>query len=577
MHSIVITETNRNWGMVATHTQRLPPAATIIVVFDQARWQRIEALFDQALALSDEQRRAFVEQECGDDEHLHHEVAELLAAAPTAPGSLRQPIVVAARALAADAVTAQVGRRIGPFRLERLLGEGGMGAVYLAERDDAQFHQRVAVKLLSHSVGSPQAVARFRDERQILAALDHPNIVRLLDGGSTDDGIPYLVMEHIEGGTLTHYARERNLTVRAQVMLIRQVCAALQYAHQNLVVHRDVKPSNILVDKGGTPKVLDFGIAKLLAPSTELALEARTRTGFAIFTPEYGSPEQARGESISTATDVYSTGAVLYELLAGRPPHRTTGSQMEVLRSICEDEPAPPSAVAPATRRSELAGDLDNIVLKTLHKEPGQRYASMEQLADDLGRWLSGLPVQAHASTFGYRARKFLRRNKVLVAAAAVVSLALLGATGVSLRQASRADEQAARAEVERGKALEAARRANAETERARTAEAQVQTQLDELRAEQQARGKAEAESRAKSTEVALSREQLQVALEQTRREKALAEQESQRARTAEEQAQAAAAAEKKTRREAQALYEKERARVEQLEKANKQITTKLP
>ncbi|NJM90809.1 MAG: serine/threonine protein kinase [Myxococcales bacterium] len=403
------------------------------------------------MALSEEQRPVFVERACGDDEQLFREVAELLAAAPTTPGSLRRPVVMAARTLAAEAVAGQAGRHIGPFRLERLLGEGGMGAVYLAERDDAQFHQRVAVKLLSHSMSSQQAVARFRDERQILAALEHPNIVRLLDGGSTEDGVPYLVMEHVDGGALTRHARERNLTVRARVMLIRQVCAALQYAHQNLVVHRDIKPSNILVDKAGTPKVLDFGIAKLLAPSTELAREARTRTGFAIFTPEYCSPEQARGEAISTATDVYSTGAVLYELLAGRTPHRTTGSQLEVLRSICEDEPTRPSEAAPATRRGELIGDLDNIVLKALHKEPGRRYASMEQFADDLGRWLDGMPVQAHASTLGYRGRKFLRRNKALAAAAATVSLSLLGATGVSLRQASRADHQAARAEAESG------------------------------------------------------------------------------------------------------------------------------
>jgi eukaryotic-like serine/threonine-protein kinase len=544
---------------------------------DQARWQRIEGLFEQALELPEGERRGFVEAACGGDGELQREVSELLASAPTAEGSLRQPIAAAAQTLAADSVMAQVGRRIGAFRLVRLLGEGGMGAVYLGERDDEEFNQRVAVKLLSHAVSSPQAVARFRDERQILAALEHPNIVRLLDGGSTHDGLPYLVMEHIEGTTLTRYAGQRDLSVRARVMLVRQVCAALQYAHQNLVVHRDVKPSNILVDQEGTPKVLDFGIAKLLAPSAELALEARTRTGFAIFTPEYGSPEQARGEAVSTATDVYSTGAVLYELMTGRSPHRTTGSQLEAMRAICEVEPARPSACAPPDRRGELAGDLDNIILKALHKEPARRYASMEQLSGDLGRWLDGLPVQARTATFGYRARKFARRNKVLVAAAMMVTVALLAATGVSLRQASRADEQAARAEVERGKALESARRASTEAERARSAEARVQAQLDELRASQEARGKAEAEARAKGTEAELSREQLQVALEQARREKAVAEQESQRAREAEGRAQAAASAEKKTRQEAQALYEKERARVKQLEEASKKITTKLP
>lgn len=508
---------------------------------------------------------------------MQREVVELLASAPTAAGSFRRSIAAAAQDLSTDAVRAQVGRRIGAFRLIRLLGEGGMGAVYLAERDDSQFRKQVAVKVLSHTVGTSHAVARLRDERQILASLEHPNIVRLLDGGSTEDGLPYLVMEYIEGSTISHYVRQQNLSVRARVLLVRQVCAALQYAHQNLVVHRDIKPSNILVDQSGTPKVLDFGIAKLLAPSAELAREARTRTGFALFTPEYGSPEQARGDAVFTATDVYSTGAVLYELLTGRSPHRTSGGQLEILRSICEDEPALPSEVAPAERRGELVGDLDNIILKALNKDPARRYASMEQLFDDLGRWLEGLPVLARTATLGYRARKFVQRQKALVASAAAITLALLGATGVSLRQASRADEQAARAELERGKALEAANRANAETERARAAEARVQLQLDELRAAQAARGKAEAEARAKSTEAELSREQLEVVLEQVRREKVVAEQESKRARTAEEQAQAAAATERKTRQEAQALYERERARVQQLEEASRKITTQLP
>lgn len=527
--------------------------------------------------MPDEQRRTFVESECGKDPELQREVTELLASAPTTAGSFRRSIAAAAHDLSTDTVRAQVGRRIGAFRLIRLLGEGGMGAVYLAERDDSQFRQQVAVKLLSHAVGTSHAIARLRDERQILASLEHPNIVRLLDGGSTEDGLPYLVMEYIEGSTLNSYARQQNLTVRARVLLVRQVCAALQYAHQNLVVHRDIKPSNILVDHAGTPKVLDFGIAKLLAPSAELALEARTRTGFALFTPEYGSPEQARGEAVFTATDVYSTGAVLYELVAGRSPHRTTGGQLEILRSICEDEPGLPSELAPAERRPELIGDLDNIILKALHKEPARRYASMEQLSDDLRRWLDGLPVLARTATLGYRARKFVQRHKALVAAVAAVTLALLGATGVSLRQARRADEQAARAERERGRALEAAGRANAETERARAAELRLKVQLDELRAEQAARGKAEAEARAKGTEAELSREQLEIVLEQVRREKAVAEQESQRARAAEEQAQAAAVAERKTRQEAQALYQRERARAEQLEEASKKITTQLP
>jgi serine/threonine protein kinase len=332
-----------------------------------------------------------------------------------------------------------------------------MGAVYLAERDDAQFAHRVAVKILSRAIGSPEAVARFRDERQILAAPEHHNIVRLLDGGSTDDDLPYLVMEYIEGKTITKFADHHALSVRARVELVRQVCAALQYAHQNLIVHRDIKPSNILVDATGAPKILDFGIAKLLAPTASFRREARTRTGFAIFTPEYASPEQAREDAVSTATDVYSVGAVLYELVTGQAAHRATGGRLEILHAICEVDPPRPSTVAPPGWRRELAGDLDNIILKALHKEHARRYASMEQLADDLGRWLDGLPVAARTRTLGYRTRKFVRRNKGTVAAITLVAATLIAATFVSLRQAHRADERGTQAERARAIAVDEA------------------------------------------------------------------------------------------------------------------------
>jgi hypothetical protein len=450
-----------------------------------------------------------------------------------------------------------------------------MGAVYLAERDDAQFAQRVAIKILPHSIGSPQAVARFRDERQILAGLDHPNIVHLLDGG-TDNDLPYLVMEYIEGTAITRYADAQALSIRDRVALVRRVCAALQYAHQNLVVHRDIKPGNIFVDATGKPRILDFGIAKLLAPIAGFEREAQTRTGLMMFTPEYASPEQARGDAVSTATDVYSVGAVLYELVTGQPPHRPSGNALEIARVINEVDPPRPSAVAPAAARRELAGDLDNIILKALHKEPERRYESMAQLSDDLGRFLSELPVSARTSTVGYRARKFVRRNKVVVLAATLVAGALLAATVVSVRQARRADAQAARAEVERRKAVDAAAREHAETERARKAEAKVQAQLDQLRAEQAARAVAEADARAKHSEAELSREQLQDALAKARQEKLIAEQESRKAHDAEARAAQAARAEKATREEAEALYRKEKARAEQLEQESRKITNQL-
>ena len=554
------------------------------------RWRRIEALFDQALDRPEPEREAFLEDACGGDRELFAEVQVLLASAPTAGASLRKLVVAEVRMLASNAVAALVGRRIGRFRLVDLLGEGGMGAVYLAERDDAQFAHRVAIKILRHATGSPEAIARFRDERQILAALEHPNIVRLLDGGSTDDGLPYLVMEHIEGQAITRYAEQRELGLRARVELVRRVCGALQYAHQNLVVHRDIKPSNILVDGDGAPKILDFGIAKLLAPVDSFEREARTRTGFAMFTPEYASPEQARGDAVSTATDVYSVGAVLYELVTGQSPHRAADSRLEMLRVICEVDPPRPSTLGAGGRRRELAGDLDNIILKALHKEPARRYASMEQLSDDLGRWLDGLPVAARTATMGYRARKFVRRNKGVVVAATLVAATLIGATGVSLRQARRADEQAARAEAERAnaeaeranaeseraRALDAARLAQSETSRARDAEARLQKQYDELKAEQERRTRAEAEARAKGKEAELRRTQAETALSRARRDQQLAEDASSQARAAEARAQESAPSEKTAREEAERLHQQELQRLKQRQEASAKITDKL-
>jgi len=556
-----------------------PPAERGIVVssMDTERWHRIEALFDQALELPESERSRFLDEACADDLELRGELKALLANAATAGVSLRSAVVAEVRMLASDAVTAQVGRRIGRFRLLELLGEGGMGAVYLAERDDAQFAHRVAIKILAHAVGSPETIARFRDERQILAALEHPNIVRLLDGGSTDDDLPYLVMEHIEGTTITRYAQQRELSVRARVELVRQVCAALQYAHQNLVVHRDIKPSNILVDAGGAPKILDFGIAKLLAPVASFSREARTRTGYAMFTPEYASPEQARGDAVSTATDVYSVGAVLYELVTGQPAHSKTAGVLESLRVICEVDPPRPSAVAPIARRREVAGDLDNIILKALHKEPARRYASMEQLSDDLGRWLVGLPVAARTATVGYRALKFVRRNKGIVVATTLIAATLLAATVVSLRQAHRADEQAAQAERERANAVEAVRRAEAEADRARKAEAREHAQLEQIQAEQAARAAAEAEARAKRGEAELSREQAQAALVRVRQEKLVADQESVKAREAEARAQASARSEQETHQQLESRLKKELEHLKESQEASKKITTTLP
>lgn len=412
---------------------------------DPQRFQQVEAIFDAAADRPPDERSALLDRACAGDVELRMEVESLLACAPAAALQLRE--IVGREASHAVEGPLQVERRIGSYRLLREIGRGGMGAVYLAVRDDDQYRTDVAIKLLHHGIESPHAVARFRDERQILATLEHPGIVRLIDGGSTGEGLPYLVMELVEGAPITRWADARDLGVRARVALFRQVCAAVAYAHQKLVVHRDLKPSNVLVTPEGAPKLLDFGIAKLLDPTSEVGREAQTRTGMQLLTPEYASPEQVRGEPASTSTDVYSLGAVLYELLTGVPALGLAGEGLEAMRAVLEVEPRRPSAVAHAARQRAIAGDLDNIVLKALHKDPARRYASVEQFSDDLGRHLDGQPVLARAATLGYRTGKLLWRNRGLLAALAVVLASLVTATAVSVQQARRADEQARRAQ----------------------------------------------------------------------------------------------------------------------------------
>jgi len=532
---------------------------------DPARWRRIEDLFDRALALPDTSRADFLASECSDDPELRSEVASLLESSEGADSSIREVVVASANHVARDARDAKIGRRVGSYRLQSLLGQGGMGAVYLAIRDDEQFAHRVAIKILPYTVVSPEAIARFRDERQILAALEHPNIVRLLDGGSTDDDLPYLAMEYIEGTTITKYATANTLSIRERIALVREVCSALQHAHRNLVVHRDIKPSNILVDATGTPKLLDFGIAKLLTPVTEVEREARTRTGLAMFTPEYASPEQVRNQPVTTATDVYSLGAVLYELVTGRPPLELPANVLDIVRVVSEVDPPRPSTVAAAASRRELAGDLDNIIVKALNKEPARRYGSIEDLDRDLANYLEGLPVEARTTTFGYRTRKFVRRHRVAVVAAVLMAVSLVAATIVSVVQARRADEQARRADDAAETARMEAERARDEAGKARKAEsiakdaeARLKAQLDELRREQVARTKAETEARD--------------ALLRAQKDQILAERESKRARSAETDAAAAAELAKQEREKAEDLALKERARREAAENLSKQI-----
>jgi tetratricopeptide (TPR) repeat protein len=324
-----------------------------------------------------------------------------------------------------------------------------MGSVHLAERSDGAFHKQVALKLIRRGLDSDDLLARFRAERQILAALDHPNVARLIDGGASADGRPYLVMEYVEGEDLLAWCRHHDLDVVGRLGLFCELCAAVQYAHGNLVIHLDIKPGNVLVTRAGVPKLLDFGIAKLVASDAAL-----TQTGLRPLTPAYASPEQLRGRHVTTASDVWALGVLLYELVTGVHPFLAATVE-ETTRAILEDTPRRPSAVAGRRHARALAGDLDTVIGKALRKEPDARYGSVEQLSDDLGRWLDGRPVRARPPTLRYRARLFVRRHRWVVAGAALLGLSLVGGIAATTWQAERARAERACAEATRLRAEE--------------------------------------------------------------------------------------------------------------------------
>ncbi|HEY7213392.1 MAG TPA: serine/threonine-protein kinase, partial [Thermoanaerobaculia bacterium] len=386
-----------------------------------SRRAQVLALLDEALQTPPGARPALLAAVCEDDAELRREVESLLNLETAADGFLADP------ALGTAGTGLAPGTRVGPYRIVELLGRGGMGAVYRAARED-DFAKQVALKLVRHELASPFTLRRFHRERQILARLEHPNIARLLDGGTTADGRPYLVMEHVEGVPIDVYCKERKLAPRERLELLLPVCSALAYAHQNLVVHRDLKPGNILVTAEGAPKLLDFGIAKLLDPAEDPS--SATRTLERPMTPRYASPEQVRGEPVTPASDLYSCGVLLHQLLTGRLPCGLDSCTLpETVRRICEEEPSRPSSVAGAVLPRGLAGDLDAILLKALRKEPRLRYPSMVHLAEDVRRCLAGQPVLARRGTLLYRGGKFVRRHRLGLAAA----LAVLLVTGVFL------------------------------------------------------------------------------------------------------------------------------------------------
>jgi serine/threonine protein kinase/tetratricopeptide (TPR) repeat protein len=387
-------------------------------------WDQVREILATALEMRPEERTAFVRHVCGSNQALFAEVESLLAHHDQADTLLENP--PAARWLSFDPA-AWTGKRIGAYKIVRELGHGGMAVVYLGERDDEQFRKRVAIKMLRPGFYTAEIVHRFRNERQTLAALDHPNIVKLLDGGSTGDGLPYLVMDYVEGVAIDEYCGLHQLPARARLQLFLSVCAAVGYAHQNRVIHRDLKPGNILITKDGVPRLLDFGIAKLLNPEF-LQTPLVTRTEWRPMTVEYASPEQVRGEPVTASSDIYSLGILLYELLAGRRPYSTVGkSRLEIERMICEQDPEPPSTALGGTlTRRTLDGDLDTIIMKALRKEAQQRYASVAEFAQDIQNHLSGLPVRARNPTLTYRSGRFLRRHKESFATA-LVGLVLVG------------------------------------------------------------------------------------------------------------------------------------------------------
>lgn len=466
-------------------------------------WRRTQELFLAALELNPEDRACFLDQACGGDPSLRAAVERLLRSDERAGSFLEDAILTGAIALSdaglsdaalsdaalsdpaifdaalsdpalSDAAlsdpalfdgdgASMIGRRIGTYKIHALIGQGGMSTVYLAVRADDQFQKRVALKLVKRGMDTDEIVRRFRTERQILAGLDHPNIALLLDGGTSEDGLPYFAMEYVEGARIDEYCDDHRLDIDQRLKLFCTVCSAVHYAHQNLVVHRDIKPANIVVTEDGVPKLLDFGIAKLLNPDLSAQTVQYTAMGQGLLTPEFASPEQIRGRTITTASDVYSLGVLLYLLLTGRLPYSLEGRHPRAIeRAVCETEPVKPSLTVnrvdevvasdgtrfqltpesvsrvrneqPERLRRRLAGDLDNIVLMALRKDPQRRYASAQQFAEDIRRHRHGRTVTARKDTVRYRTGKFIRRNKAGTTLLAVILAFAVAMTVLAVR-----------------------------------------------------------------------------------------------------------------------------------------------
>jgi tetratricopeptide (TPR) repeat protein len=402
---------------------------------DPATWPKISKLLDEGLDLPADSRASWLASLGPEYSDVLPALSRLLALQPrvvddvlnTLPKFDESPLLILSP-----------GHRLGPYRILSMLGRGGMGVVYQAERDDGKFEQRVAIKVVSGGLNTPGFIERFQQEYRILAGLEHPNIARLLDAGATEDGLPYFVMEYVEGRSIDRYCAEHKLSAHDRLRLFLQVCDAVQFAHQKLIVHRDLKPDNILVTEQGTPKLLDFGIAKVLSE-----VPGQNEATVMAMTPQYASPEQVRGEPVGTATDVYSLGCILYKVLTGAVPHQLQGkSPAECIRLICEEEPPTPSGL-----NCELGKDEDNILQMAMRKEAQKRYRSVDQFAADIGRYLNNEPVVARRITAGYRLQKYVRRHRIGVAVAAGFVLLLAGFAAVQSLQLRRITRERDRAD----------------------------------------------------------------------------------------------------------------------------------
>lgn len=407
----------------------------------------IEEIFSRLLSVDDSQREETLSQLCSDNKELKKEVLELLSAAAACSGFLSESPYIGLRGKLAQPQLIG-GEKLGPYKLLREIGRGGMGIVFLAEHADGIYQKRVAIKLLQHNFHNDIELKRFISERQILAGLKHPNIACLVDDGNTTNIKPYLVMEYIHGVPINKYCEKTVLSLKDKLELFLTVCKAVQYAHQNLIIHRDLKPGNILVTSAGVPKLIDFGTAKLIASPESSQQGPKTLAGVLPLTLEYAAPEQLTGGAITTATDVYALGVILYELLTGQRPYKVSIDNISaIVKSICKANAPRPSRVAPQNCRSELRGDLDSIVLRCLHKKVENRYETVSELSDDISDYLRNRPIKAHAQTMSYHFLKSIIRNKWMISLTSLLIAFLFNSASLAEGQWTFANEERAHEE----------------------------------------------------------------------------------------------------------------------------------